>query len=64
MSAGRPGPYPPARRTPRRGGMSKVGAHVGREGRYGLMMALVPIGTSGYSSSESEINIRMQPWEA
>jgi hypothetical protein len=30
----------------------------------GLMMTLVPTGTSGYSSSESEMYIRMHPWEA
>ncbi len=30
----------------------------------GLMMTRVPIGTSGYSSSESEMYMRMQPCEA
>ena len=32
--------------------------------RYGTMSALVPMGTRGYRSSESEIVIRMQPCDA
>ncbi len=51
------------------GGATDVRRERRRSGRvawrgYGLMMTRVPIGISGYSSSESEISIRMHPCDA